>query len=296
MNRNLNTVNISPLDSRDIVIEDILIPEEFPKSIDLRDQMPVVWDQGINGPCSAYVAAAIKMWQEKKDYGLSEQLSTHFVYNLRYDTNVHGMTPRNTMQILRKHGIPTAKSYRRKKMKLISKIPNWVLEEAINHRILGYAKVNSIDGLKKSIHTNGPAYMSMKVYNESTEFWKKFNGDKLLGGHAVTIVGYNKEGFIIRNSWGRSWNNDGHTIYPYSDWGLHLEIWTVLDEVGSLKIERPSKDDQKSIQKEINERIIIKKEYIIKEREIIVEKPIYQKAVKSRFSILQFIKKIFKSK
>ncbi|MEM9108887.1 MAG: C1 family peptidase [Planctomycetota bacterium] len=33
------------------------------------------------------------------------------------------------------------------------------------------------------------------------------------GGHAVAIVGYNSDGFIIRNSWGAGWGKDG---YAYS--------------------------------------------------------------------------------
>ena len=45
----------------------------------------------------------------------------------------------------------------------------------------------------------------------------------------MTIVGYNKEGFIVRNSWGSKWNGNGHVIFPYADWGLHWEVWSSID-------------------------------------------------------------------
>lgn len=35
------------------------------------------------------------------------------------------------------------------------------------------------------------------------------------GGHAVTIVGYTPEGFIIKNSWGTKWGMNGYAIVGY---------------------------------------------------------------------------------
>jgi len=48
-------------------------------------------------------------------------------------------------------------------------------------------------------------------------------------GHALCVVGYDQKGFILRNSWGSSWNGDGHVIFPYSDWDLHWECWVPID-------------------------------------------------------------------
>ena len=51
-----------------------------------------------------------------------------------------------------------------------------------------------------------------------------YRRDSLLGGHAVTIVGYNdllKNGnttgyFVVQNSWGTSWGVHGLFYLPYS--------------------------------------------------------------------------------
>jgi Papain family cysteine protease len=34
-------------------------------------------------------------------------------------------------------------------------------------------------------------------------------------GHAITIVGYNRDGFIIKNSWGKSWGDKGYATVSY---------------------------------------------------------------------------------
>ena len=92
--------------------------------------------------------------------------------------------------------------------------------------------------LKTSLHQNGPCYIALPCYNYGTRFWKQGNSDNSLGGHAVTVVGYNKDGFILRNSWGDKWGDKGYCIYYYEDWGAHWEIWTVLD-LKSRDIEEP---------------------------------------------------------
>jgi hypothetical protein len=38
------------------------------------------------------------------------------------------------------------------------------------------------------------------------------------GGHAFAIVGYNSDGFIVQNSWGKSWGKDGFAVWRYEDW------------------------------------------------------------------------------
>ena len=242
MNVELLTEETSSFDARDLVVENITHPKlEIPSHVDYRSEMPPVWDQGRDGPCSAYTAAAIKSWQELKDYDLTEDLSKYFIYNIRPNKPVKGMTPRMTMQLLRLYGIPTRESYRRYRRNDINELPTWLLLEAKNHIIKGYARVMTIEGLKKSIYKNGPAYAAMPVFNDSGEFWKPKSGGSMLGGHAVAIVGYNKKGFIIRNSWGKNWGDNGHAIYPYEDWGAHFEIWTIIDEKSGALEPRPPK-------------------------------------------------------
>jgi hypothetical protein len=38
------------------------------------------------------------------------------------------------------------------------------------------------------------------------------------GGHAFALVGYDETGFLVQNSWGRKWGDDGFAILTYDDW------------------------------------------------------------------------------
>lgn len=104
-----------------------------------------------------------------------------------------------------------------------------------------YAQVYTIDELKRALVQFGPCYISFPVYDKfKSKFWNRQDEDSVsLGGHAVTVVGYNDVGFILRNSWGKYWNLDGHVTYPYTEWKSHWEIFSPVDVTGSPPIDPP---------------------------------------------------------
>lgn len=106
--------------------------------------------------------------------------------------------------------------------------PRDAFEYMKSHKFIRtYAKINDIDTLKKSLIANGPAIMALPVYDSSrNDFW---NGSKLEGGHAVAIVGYDKDSFIIKNSWGSIYGKYGYYEFPFSDWRKVMELWTILN-------------------------------------------------------------------
>ena len=83
-----------------------------------------------------------------------------------------------------------------------------------NFKIKQYAMVGSIPVLQTALIMNGPCVAALPVRNHDKEFWKDGN---LSGGHAVAIVGYDKDGFILRNSWGNTFGEKGYTHIRYSD-------------------------------------------------------------------------------
>lgn len=45
-------------------------------------------------------------------------------------------------------------------------------------------------------------------------------------GHAVALVGYTAQGFIVQNSWGEGWGAGGFALLPYEDFMLHAtDVW-----------------------------------------------------------------------
>lgn len=230
----------SPFDSRDFIYEQIssvgfrkLSKKRnlTPSSLDLRSSLNKPRNQGSRGTCAAFACAAIKEFQEKHDIDFTEYMSPNSIYFYRQPES--GMYPRNVMKLLNNTGISPEKLFPYSGTIEPTEIPEEAKKSMKNHRIKSYAKVTTIDGLKDSLFKYGPAMISVPVYQtETPEIWRSFTDDQeMLGGHAMTIVGYNKKGFIVRNSWGDDWNGDGHVIFPYQDWGSQWEIWTTIDDV-----------------------------------------------------------------
>jgi C1A family cysteine protease len=231
----------SPIDEKDFLLSTIYPSKtKLPDEYDLRNQMPPIRDQGIQGTCSAQTAAAMKEWQEKVDVGFKGYMSPQFIYNLREEYGAEGMTPRDTMKILNQIGIVPEKHYPYGKLENLNleTLNPELLDEASKYKIAGYARVDLIDGLKKALFANGPCYIAFPVYNpEKREFWKpEFTGQQAIGGHAVCVVGYLKDCFIIRNSWSSEWGDRGYTYFKFDDWGTQWECWTTIDANSSSEI------------------------------------------------------------
>jgi C1A family cysteine protease len=226
---------VSPEDKRDYIF--VGTTGDLPAILDYRTDLRPIRNQGSQGTCYAQSAACIKEWHEYRDYGFLGQLSPQFFYNHRkniYDDNGKndsGMYSRDVMKLLTTVGICTEHTYPYGKIEDKKDILEAVYNEAKSHLIKAYAKVSGLEKTKRSLYENGPCFITFPVYQYTSEFWKKTETkNKNVGGHAVVLVGYTEEGFIVRNSWGVNWGENGYGIYKYDDWGIHKEIWTIVDE------------------------------------------------------------------
>ena len=91
-------------------------------------------------------------------------------------------------------------------------------------KITKYYRLGSEINIKSGIMLFGGVIIGLRCYNDSAVFWK---GSQLLGGHAVTLTGWEKDGFILQNSWGTSWGKNGITIFPFSDINHIREAWAI---------------------------------------------------------------------
>lgn len=214
------------------------LSQNQPDTLDLRDGMPKVRNQGSRGTCSAFAGAALKEYHEYTDSGANyfNYMSPEFLYYYRMNKPAAGMYGRDVMEILRKCGIAPEVSYQYISDESKPAPSDEVSDEARKYTIEAYAAVESIDDLKHALNAYGVCWISFPVYTSRPEFWRSKVGEASNGGHAVAVVGYNKDGFILRNSWGREWNGDGHVVYPYSDWNSHWEVWSAVDKRGSPKV------------------------------------------------------------
>ncbi len=105
-----------------------------------------------------------------------------------------------------------------------------------------------ISDLHAALNETGVIYCSADIH----EGWEKpkrgvipYAGESL-GGHAFAIVGYEKRGFWVQNSWGREWGENGTALWLYEDWQDNIsdawvqrlavptpQIWHLPKEGGS---------------------------------------------------------------
>lgn len=184
---------------------------EIPETYNYKKYLPKVLNQGNNPICVPCSISAFINWDENLNTGENKtdnNVDLKAIYKSRTDDGDNGMSFKDAFKFLKHEGVKT---------------DNGV------YKIDRYAKLGSITTLKQALILNGPCVGGLPVYDSyKCDFWYKSKGDTFQGGHAISIIGYNKEGFIIRNSWGESFCEDGYTIIPYEDFNSFMEIWTVF--------------------------------------------------------------------
>lgn len=121
--------------------------------------------------------------------------------------------------------------------------PKKCYTNALAHQALSYSRVpRDLNAMKSCLANNLPFGIGFTVYAsfesedvESTGIAvlpPAYDGDHVLGGHAVLVVGYEDENewFIVRNSWGKEWGNEGYFYMPYKyllNENLSDDFWVI---------------------------------------------------------------------
>ena len=181
----------------------------LPRRYSFRKFLPGVLNQGAESICVPCSISAYLNWRENLSTGSKKdnKIDYHEIYNIRTNRG-EGMTFKEAFHYLRHHGV-TSKSG--------------------NLQIKEYAMVKSSLQLKAALVMNGPCVGALPVYSDRPEFWNRMPGDGFYGYHAISIVGYNDKGFVIRNSWGQGFADGGYTTIKYEEFNKLLEVWTIID-------------------------------------------------------------------
>ena len=181
----------------------------LPEAFSLKNYLPKVMDQGSNPTCVPCSLSANINWKLNLEHGDNKMDNKVKIFEI-FDPygDEYGMTFKDAFSHLKNEGVSTTEG---------------------NFKIKRYAMIKSGLALKYAIYANGPCVGALPVYDTySSKFWDKNRGE-FLGGHAIAIVGWNNEGFIIRNSWGTSYGDKGYAVIPYEEINRFYEIWTVID-------------------------------------------------------------------
>ncbi|MBD1920380.1 C1 family peptidase [Microcoleus sp. FACHB-831] len=234
-------------DSRDIKYS---APQQvisnLPPKVDLRSQLPAVYEQGSIGSCTAQSISAAFYFCQTKQKIFSFEPSKLFTYYVTRDIEGTinqdcGATLRNTIKSINKFGVCPESIWPYKPERLMVQPTPTCYDTASRHIAISYSQVTqSLRQLKGCLASGFPFALGMTIYEtfESEEVAKtgKLNlpwtNEQLVGGHAVLAVGYDdsQKRFILRNSWGKQWGMAGYFTVPYDyilNPDLAADFWTV---------------------------------------------------------------------
>lgn len=220
--------------------------QELPQAVDLRSQMPPVYDQGALGSCTANaIAAAIQFDQIKQGLPTSMPSRLFIYYNERaMEHTIHsdaGAMIRDGIKSVANLGecAETLWPYDITQF-TVKPVPS-CYSDATKHLALTYKSLDQDLVTMQSCLADGyPFVVGITVYQSFEGADVAQTGtvpmpglhEAALGGHAVACCGYDNsdQTFLMRNSWGAGWGRNGYFTLPYAyllSNDLADDFWTI---------------------------------------------------------------------
>lgn len=233
--------------------------KKLPLQVDLRAWCSPVEDQGSIGSCTANAGIGVLEYYENRAFGKYLDGSRLFTYkatrNLLHWTGDTGAYLRTTMASMALFGIALEKYWPYNTAAYDVEPGAFVYAMAQNYKAITYYRLDPsgtteqalLSSIKNHLVAGIPSMFGFTCYsslydaqNGRIPFPK--NTESVVGGHAVVVVGYDDSivirngnitttgALIIRNSWGKTWGEDGYGYLPYEYVlsGLADDFWVLL--------------------------------------------------------------------
>jgi len=228
-------------DSRDRVLA---LREEhttnLPPTGDLRGEEHFhVYDQGQLGSCTANALAAAFHFDQVRQGLKSFRPSRLFIYynEREMEGKVEedsGATLRDGIKCLAEQGVCLERKWPYNVEAFATKPKRSCYRRALKNTAKQYARVpQTLDEMKGCINAGFPFVFGFVVLPSFQTQEVAKTGEMVMpqgdeaaqGGHAVMCVGYDDERqvFIVRNSWGKQWGDQGYFYMPY-DYMTHPDL------------------------------------------------------------------------
>jgi C1A family cysteine protease len=223
------------------------VVRRLPPVVDLRRHCPPVYDQLHLNSCSANAIAGALRYDELKE-GRADVASPSrlFIY---YNERVLAGVIRTNSPVSLRDGYRTVSKIGSCSERMWPYHPRRFRREptpacfhaARRHRAIAYYRIRrSMTQLRACLAERFPFVMALAVHQSMVAPAVRRTGivpvpgrrDRLRGGHAVLAVGYDhaRRLIIFRNSWGRTWGDDGYGYLPYAFFAspdLTWDFWTM---------------------------------------------------------------------
>jgi len=213
--------------------------------VDLRQYCSSIEDQGKLGSCTGNaIAGAIELLHKRQSRTLD--ISRLFIYyyerkfigTVNYDS---GAYIRDGIKACYTYGAPTENLWPYNISKFKMQPHKTAIVDALKRKVTSYQRALDFNQVIDSITSGYPVTIGFNVYSsfDSPAVAKtgimpypNVNKERLLGGHAVLLVGYNKDNniFIARNSWGTRWGDKGYFYMPFKviqNTSMSRDFWVI---------------------------------------------------------------------
>ena len=241
----------------------VSLPQQWPDDATIRRLLPrycksgLVLDQGSEGACTGFGLAcvvnylhwrvALEAGDKRKQLPVSPRMLYHLArfYDEWPGEDYDGSSCRGALKAWHKHGVCTESMWPYRDaaghVRFIKPHDQWA-EDAMKRRLGVYYRIKreSVVDMQAAILEIGAIYVSADVHDgwEIAVRNKQITGHASLpavgsirkadslGGHAFALVGFNRVGFVVQNSWGLPWGNCGFGVMPYDEWVKHgTDAW-----------------------------------------------------------------------
>jgi C1A family cysteine protease len=218
-------------------------PVALPAAVDWTLKLPPCYDQGQLGSCTANsIAGALQFLQAMKPEPLVMPSRLFIYYNERVmegtvDSDA-GAELKDGIKAVNQQGVCPESEWPYDASLLTFQPDAACYTDASKEMLLQYLSVDNtvLDDIKAAL-VQGPVVGGFSVYDSFESDAVAQSGmvpmpnlatESVQGGHAILVVGYDSDRFIVRNSWGPTWGNGGYFSIPqryFTDPDLASDFW-----------------------------------------------------------------------